>query len=206
LITDMNQVLGHSAGNALEVGEAIAYLKGESREARLHEVTMALCAEVLVLGKLATDPVAARGRLEEALDSGAAAERFARMVAELGGPPDLIENPGRHLPAAAVVRPAMPERPGVVTAMDTRRIGLAVVELGGGRRDPGDRIDHGVGLSEVAGLGAAVGPERPLALVHARSVATAEDAENALREAFTIGETAAPEINPVHRRLPGPGR
>ncbi len=206
LITDMNQVLGHSAGNALEVGEAIAYLRGDAREARLHEVTMALCAEMLVLGELAPDVVAARGRLEDALDSGAAAERFARMVAALGGPPDLIDNPARHLPAAAVVRPAVPEHSGIVTAMDTRRIGLAVVELGGGRRDPGDRIDHGVGLSEVAGLGEAVGPERPLALVHARSVATAEAAETALREAFTIGDTAAPEVKPVHRRLAGPGR
>ncbi|MEE9210103.1 MAG: thymidine phosphorylase, partial [Kiloniellales bacterium] len=155
---------------------------------------------------LAPDPVAARGRLEAALDSGAAAERFARMVAALGGPPDLIENPGRHLPAAAVDRPAHPERPGVVVAMDTRRVGLAVVELGGGRRDAGDRIDHGVGLSEVAGLGEAVGPARPLARVHARSVATAEAAEQALREAITLGDSAAPETKPVHRRLAGPGR
>ncbi len=206
LITDMNQVLGRSAGNALEVGEAIAYLKGEAREARLHEVTMALGAELLVLGKLAPDPIAARSRLEDALDSGAAAERFARMVAALGGPPDLIENPGRHLPAAAVVRPAHPERPGVVVAVDTRRVGLAVIELGGGRRDAGDRIDHGVGLSEVAGLGEAVGPERPLALVHARSVATAEAAERALREAITLGDAAAPKTEPIVRRLAGPGR
>jgi thymidine phosphorylase len=83
---------------------------------------------------------------------------------------------------------------------------LAVVELGGGRRDAADRIDHGVGLSEVAGLGEAVGPERPLALVHARSVATAEAAENALREAITIGDAAAAAANPVHRRLAGPDR
>jgi thymidine phosphorylase len=206
LITDMNQVLGRSAGNALEVSEAIAYLTGAARDARLHEVAMALGAEMLVLGKLAPDPVVARRQLEDALDSGAAAERFARMVAALGGPPDLIENPGRHLPAAAVVRPAHPERPGVVVAMDTRRVGLAVVELGGGRRDAGDRIDHGVGLSEVAGLGEAVGPERPLALVHARSIATAEAAEQALREAITLGEAVLPETSPIIRRLAGPGR
>ena len=206
LITDMNQVLGRSAGNALEVGEAIAYLTGEARDARLHEVVMTLGAEMLVLGALAPDPMAARSRLEEALDGGAAAERFARMAAALGGPPDLIENPGRHLPAAAVVRPALPERPGFVVAMDLRRVGLAVVELGGGRRDADDRIDHGVGLSEVAGLGEAVGPERPLALVHARSVATAEAAESALREAVTIGDAAPSETKPVHRRLAGPGR
>ncbi len=206
LITDMNQILGHSAGNALEVGEAIAYLTGAARDPRLHEVVLALGAEMLVLGGLTPDPAAARGRLEAALDSGAAAERFARMVESLGGPPDLIEGPGKHLPGAPVVHPALPERPGVVTAMDLRRIGLVVVELGGGRRDAGDRIDHGVGLGEVAGLGDAVGPERPLALVHARSQEAAEAAERAIRDAITLGETAAPEARLIHRRLPGPGR
>ncbi len=203
LITDMNQVLGRSAGNALEIGEAIAYLTGKARDARLHEVVMALGAEMLVLGGLASDSMAARGRLEAALDTGAAAEHFARMVALLGGPSDLIENPDKHLPTAAVVRPVVPERPGVVVAMDLRQIGLAVVELGGGRRDAGDRIDHGVGLSEVAGLGEAVGPERPLALVHARSSEAAEAAARALRDAVTLGETAAPETSPIHHRLAG---
>ena len=206
LITSMNQVLGRSAGNALEVGEAIAYLTGAARDPRLHEVVMALGAELLVLGGLDPEPGAARGRLEAALDSGAAAERFARMVAALGGPSDLIEDPDRHLPAAAVVRPALPEVPGVIGAMDLRRIGLAVVELGGGRRDAADRIDHGVGLSEVAGIGEAVGPERPLALVHARSPAAAEAAECALRDAFDLGEAATHETSPIIRRLAGPGR
>ena len=206
LITDMNQVLGRSAGNALEVGEAIAYLTGDARDARLHQVTVALGAELLVLGGLAPDTAAARSRLEAALDSGAAAERFARMVEFLGGPSDLIEDPGKHLPAAPVVHPALPEQPGVITAMDLRRIGLAVVQLGGGRRDPADRIDHGVGLSEVAGLGEAVGPERPLALVHARSREAAEAAGRTLRDAITLGERAAPGTKLIHKRLAGPGR
>ena len=206
LITSMNQVLGRSAGNALEVGEAIAYLTGAARDPRLHEVVMALGAELLVLGGLDPEPAAARGRLEAALDSGAAAERFARMVAALGGPSDLIEDPDRHLPAAAVVRPALPQVPGVIGAMDLRRIGLAVVELGGGRPDAADRIDHGVGLSEVAGIGEAVGPERPLALVHARSPAAAEAAELALQTAFDLGEAATHETSPIIRRLAGPGR
>lgn len=206
LITSMNQVLGRSAGNALEVGEAIAYLTGAARDPRLHEVVMALGAELLVLGGLDPETAAARGRLEAALDSGAAAERFARMVAALGGPSDLIEDPDRHLPAAAVVRPALPQVPGVIGAMDLRRIGLVVVELGGGRRDAADRIDHGVGLSEVAGLGEAVGPERPLALVHARSPAAAEAAELALQTAFDLSESAPHETSPIIRRLAGPGR
>jgi thymidine phosphorylase len=206
LITDMNQVLGRTAGNALEVGEAIAYLTGGTRDERLHEVVMALGAEMLVLGGLAPDPAAARNRLEAALGSGAAAERFARMVASLGGPPDLVENPGSYLPTAAVVRPALPERPGVVATVDARRVGLTVVELGGGRRRATDKIDHGVGLSEVAGPGEAVGPDRPLALVHARSPEAAKAAERGLRTAVALGDAAAQETKLISGRLAGPGR
>jgi thymidine phosphorylase len=209
LITDMNQVLGRSAGNALEVGEAIAYLRGETPDPRLHEVVLALGAEMLVLGELAPDRVAAQRRLEAALQSGAAAQHFARMVTSLGGPQDLMEKPAQYLPAAPVVRPAQAARPGVIAAMDVRRIGLAVVELGGGRRDPADNIDHAVGLSAVAGIGEAVGPERPLALVHARAPQAAEAAELALREAVTIAEAPAPETpetKVITRRLAAPRR
>ena len=96
LITDMNQILGSDVGNSLEVIETIRYLKGEYREPRLHEVTLALCAEMLVLGNLAADTTAARVKLQAALDSGAAAEKFAKMVVALGGPADLMERPVRR--------------------------------------------------------------------------------------------------------------
>jgi thymidine phosphorylase len=96
LITDMNQVLGHTAGNALEVLEAIDYLKGVNVEPRQHAITLALCSQMLVLGGLAADEGEAQAKLQSALDSGAAAEKFARMVAALGGPTDLLERPGRH--------------------------------------------------------------------------------------------------------------
>src|SRR5919106_1514023 len=105
VLTDMDQCLGHSAGNALEVHEAIDFLTGRRKDPRLHEVTMALAAELLLLGGLAADIADARQRAERALDSGAAAERFARMVDALGGPPDLLERPARHLAACNVRRP-----------------------------------------------------------------------------------------------------
>ena len=104
LLTDMDQVLGASAGNALEVRESIDYLTGAAREPRLHEVTLALAASLLVQGGLHGDEDAARAAAQRALDSGAAAERFARMVAELGGPADLVERPADHLAAAPVRR------------------------------------------------------------------------------------------------------
>jgi thymidine phosphorylase len=201
LLTDMNEVLGETAGSALEMHEAIAYFTGARRHQRLDVLTRALAAEMLLLGGLAADEATATRRVAEALDSGAAAERFARLVALHGGPRDLLERPHAHLPAAPVIAAASPPRAGHVAAIDVRRIGVAVLELGGGRRQPGDAIDHAVGFASIAGVGAAVGPDRPLALVHARSTAAAERAAASLRAAFTLAE-APPDPQPaIVRRI-----
>jgi thymidine phosphorylase len=202
LLTDMNQALGHDVGNALEVREAIDFLAGTRREARLHAVTAALAAELLVMGKLARSPEEADQAVARALASGAAAERFARMVDALGGQADVVEHPGRHLPRAPVEVPVAPARPGVITRVDARTVGLVVVGLGGGRHHQEDEIDLAVGLADVAGPGDRVGPDRPLAVVHARSAADAEAAAAALRVAVTVGdEPPAPGPSPVLRRV-----
>ena len=182
LLTDMNEVLGTTAGNAVEVREAIDYLRG-SREPRLHEVTIALAGSLIEQGGLAED---GRAAAERALQSGAAAERFAAMVAALGGPTDILENP--RLDAAPVVRAAAPETTGFVTAMDCRAVGLVVTGLGGNRRHEEDVIDPAVGLTEIAPTGAEVGPERPLAVIHARDESAADAAIHALRAAVTVHE------------------
>jgi thymidine phosphorylase len=202
-LTDMNQVLGHDVGNALEVREAIDFLAGRRREGRLHAVTSALAREMLVLGGLARDHADATGPVERALDSGAAAERFDRMVAALGGPRDLVERPDRHLAAAPVRRSVAPERAGVVTRVDALTIGLVVVALGGGRRRADDAIDPAVGLTDVRGPGDRVGPDRPLAVVHARSTADAEVAARVLRGAVTVADgPPPPAAGPMLRRIP----
>lgn len=191
LITDMDQVLGGTAGNALEVAETVDFLTGRAREARLAEVTLALGVEMLRLGGIESDAAAARARLVAALDDGRAADRFARMVAALGGPADMLERAGHHLPAAPVVAPAPPSRPGLVRRVDVRSVGLAVVALGGGRTCPGQEIDKRVGFSAVAGIGDSVGPDRPLALVHAADEAEAMRAAATLQAAFEIGDAAS---------------
>jgi thymidine phosphorylase len=185
LITDMNEVLGTTAGNALEVREAVDHLTGASREPRLHEVTVALAASVLVQARLAEDEAAGREAVQRSLDDGSAAERFGAMVAALGGPADFVENP--TLPSAPVTRPVTPERPGYVDRVDTRAVGLVVTGLGGNRRREDDQIDYSVGLSEVAPIGAEVGPDRPLAIVHARGDSSAEEAARALLAAVHVG-------------------
>jgi thymidine phosphorylase len=194
LLTDMNQVLGRTAGNALEVRECIDWLTGKQREARLDAVTMALADEMLLSGKLARNDEAASTVLARARDSGAAAERFQRMVAVLGGPADLLERPEKHLPAAPVIKPVAPARAGHVTAMDVRAIGLAILALGGGRRRAEDKIDSRVGLTEMAAIGEEVGTARPLCLVHAARESDAEAAAAALRSAISIGDK--PGITP----------
>jgi thymidine phosphorylase len=192
LITDMNAVLGTSAGNALEVRESVDFLSGRAREPRLLEVTLASAGQLLHLGGLAPSPADGERRARVALDSGAAAERFARMVAGLGGPRDMLQRGAALLPRAPLQRPLPSPRDGVVAAMDTRAIGLAVVALGGGRARAGDTIDLRVGLSDVRGVGARVARGEPLAVVHAASDDSAEQALRDVAAAIRIADRAAP--------------
>ncbi|HMO48188.1 MAG TPA: thymidine phosphorylase [Rubrivivax sp.] len=188
LVTDMNQVLGHAAGNALEVLEALAFLRGEHQAPRLKQVTRMLCAEALQLGGLAADEAAALARVDAALAGGAALDRCARMIAALGGPVDFCERPLQYLPAAPVRRTVPAARAGWVLSKATREIGLAVVELGGGRRRAGDRIDHRVGFSGVVSIGQQVAAGEPLATVHAASEDAAAAAAATLQRCIHLGD------------------
>jgi len=195
-ITDMNQVLGHTAGNALEVLEAVAFLKGQAKEPRQLEVTRRLSAELLLMGGLAKDEAEALQKIDHALQSGQGLEQFSRMVAALGGPADFVERPTHYLASAPVTLAVPAPRSGYVTSMATRDIGLAVVELGGGRRLASDTVDPRVGFSDFAQIGQPVQAGEPLAVVHAADVASAERAQASLLTLIHIGDTA-PVLAPV---------
>jgi len=201
LITDMNQPLASAAGNAVEVQNAVDYLSG-TRDSRLHAVTLSLGAELLALSGLEPDVAAGRAALERSLSSGVAAERFERMVAALGGPKDFLRQ-ARALPAAPIVRPVLPQRAGFVEAIDARAVGLVVVELGGGRARASDAIDPAVGLTRLAGLGAEVSADAPLALLHARDEGRADAAMARLRAAYRIGDAPPALSPPVVARIVG---
>lgn len=203
LVTPMDQPLGPAAGNALEVRIAIEHLAGGHRVSRLHGVTLALAAELLVLGKLAPDLDTALGKLERVLANGRAAEIFQRMVSSLGGPHDLVEHPDKHLPRAPLVRPVPAPAPGTVLAIDTRRIGLAVVALGGGRTRSADPVDHAVGLTGLVALGDSLAPGQPLALIHGRDEATMAAAAAMIADAITLGEGGAAVGALVQARITG---
>lgn len=201
VLTDMNQVLATTAGNAVEVLEAVRYLTGIYRHPRLHEVTMALCAEMLISGGLADSLDHAMQKLQLALDSGKAAEVFARMVSALGGPVNFIDKPEQYLQAAPIIRPVQAEQVGFVSSINTRDIGLAVVALGGGRVRAADPIDYAVGLSAVIGLGEYADDCKPLAFIHARTEEQYEQTARLIRNAICISEEK-PQIPPaIYRRI-----
>lgn len=201
LLTDMSQPLADSAGNAVEIAEVIDCLRGEPRRDSLMTLSRELAAEALVAGNLARDRDGARKQVDEALASGRAAERFGAMVRALGGPSDLIDQPKRHLPQAPVVEEVLAGRAGFVEAIDVRALGMAVVDLGGGRRQAADRIDPAVGLSGVVQIGEAVDSQRVLARVHARSDQDAERAALAIRKACRISEQPVPRPELIAQRL-----
>ena len=199
LLTDMNQPLADAAGNAVEVINAVEFLTGARRDARLLEVVIGLCGEMLLTAGIEADRTRARQLAQTALDDGRAAELFGKMVAALGGPSDFVENHATHLPSAPMQREIPAPSAGYVCAISTRDVGLAVVELGGGRRVSSDEVDPAVGLTGLLPLGAKVEKGDPIALVHARSDQAAELAQSQLLAAYTIGDNPASE--PVLRDI-----
>ncbi len=186
LITDMNEVLGQTAGNAVEIAESVEFLTNNNRESRLNEVVAALCAEMLVLTGVEKDHSAARGKVETAITSGEAAEKFSRMVAELGGPADFLDKYAEYLPKAAIYKPVQLSEVGYLAGTDAHAIGHAIIEIGGGRLQLGVELDLAVGISNFAQIGEMVGPDRPLGVVHAASEEDAGLAAGLIREACTI--------------------
>ena len=196
LLTDMNQCLGYNAGNALEVYEAIEFLTGKRQCPRLKQVVFTLCTELLLLAQLAESRDAATAKLDAALDSGRAAEIFSKMTNSLGGPADLLDHYASLLPKAPVIRPVFPEAKGYVSDIDTRSLGLTVVELGGGRTRAEDVIDSSVGLEHVISIGDT--SEHPLAIIHARDEASWQQAANSLRAAVSFVESPTPAPSVIH--------
>lgn len=201
LLSDMNQALGRSAGNAVETREAIEFLRQDNIDPRLYEVTMALCAEMLVLGQLAPDVKAAREKCAAALQSGKAAEIFERMVAALGGPKNIVTDYQTHLKLAPISHPVYAAQDGVVEAINVRELGHAVIELGGGRRLASDMIDHGVGLSALSAPGEEAGSKnRPLCVILGTDRDQIARAENIIRNAYKIAPPGTKiQTNPVIR-------
>jgi thymidine phosphorylase len=202
LITDMDEPLANCAGNAIEVAHACEFLLNHNIDRRVLDITLALGAELLLSAGIDDDLESARTRLRSTLDTGAAAERFDRMVSALGGPVNFLSSYRSHLDVAPLVRPVHADRHGSVSSIHTRDLGLAVIELGGGRRVAADKIDHRVGLSKLLGKGSRADAGTPLCLVHAADEASFEKAAAIVKAAYVMGD--APAASPtVWARITG---
>ena len=198
LVTDMGEPVAPAMGNALELREALAVLRGAG--GRLADLTIALGGEALALAGLAAEPEEGAGAIRSALAQGRAAEAFGRMVAAQGGPSDVLERDA--LPEAPVRRVVAAGRAGVVRAIDGEALGHAVVALGGGRRRPGDPVDPAVGLSAIARVGEPVEARAALAVVHAASEDAAEAAARAVQAAVVVSDEPARPERLILARIP----
>ena len=201
IITDMNEPLASAAGNAVEVKNAVDFLTGEHRDRRLQEVTLSLADDMLISAGLAENRQAARERSLGVLESGAATERFSRMVTALGGPADFVERHATYLPLAPVERDVRTAENGFVQSIDTRGIGLAVVALGGGRTRPQDDVDASVGLTDLAGRGTPVIAGDVIARIRAADEAAADAAERAVLSCYRIADGQPTETEAVVTRI-----
>ena len=196
IITDMNQVLGTSAGNALEMYETAKYLTGKQREPRLHKVVQSLASAMLINTNLASTEKDAHEKIEQVLRSGLAAEVFDRMIAALGGPTNFIEKPWDSMIKANVIVEVKAVQHGYIAGMDTRAVGMSVVGLGGGRTAPTQKVDHTVGFDRILPLGVQVNRGEVIARVHAKDEDSANAAVAQFNSALSYTEES-PELPPV---------
>ena len=201
IITDMNQVLGYSAGNALEIKETLDYLTGQTREPRLHQVVSTLACAMLIDANIATDSNTAQRLVDDVLANGKAAEVFAKMVSAMGGPSDLFNNPYRYMPTANCIQDVVAQQDGYIGAMQTRDIGMAVVGLGGGRLANGQHIDHSVGFDHIIHVGSKISKGDVLARVHAKSVEDAKQAAAIYSKSVAISDTQVTAGKVIYQTL-----
>ncbi len=203
LLTDMNQVLGTTAGNAVEMVEAIEFLTDPAKaDKRLYDVTIALAAHMLVLAGIHEEVEAATNASAESLTNGSAAQVFEKMVAAQGGPSAILRSYKTDAKVAARTVEVLSEEAGYVSAQDTRAIGMAVVSMGGGRTDPSAKIDHAVGLTNIVQVGDRVEKGTPLALIKAHDADSASSVADMIRSAIKLSDSQ-PDASPVVAEIVG---
>lgn len=197
VISDMNQVLGTSVGNALEVLEAVNYLKNINVDTRLDKITKTLCVELLLQCLRCQTRVEAEKLVDEVHSSGKALEKFAQMISSLGGPKSFIDNPEKYMPKATYSKPIYANESGFVYSMDSRAVGLSIIKLKGGRTIAGEKLDLATGYSNFAQIGDYVDDNIPLAIVHYQTEEQYEMAKADLLNAISIKDKQPPIHNPI---------
>ncbi len=200
LITDMNQPLASSLGNALEINEVMQVLCN-NRKGALADLTAALGGELLTNCGLSSTVEDGVAKIRDVLASGRAAEVFGKMVYAQGGPVRFAENWHRFLPEATVIREVLAAKDGYINEIDGEALGLAVVALGGGRQVESDQVDPSVGFSDVVTLGQKVTKGQPLLRIHAAREDAAKAAEATVKTAIKIANVPAEAPQLIYERV-----
>jgi len=200
VLTDMNQVLGWNAGHSLEILEAIEYLKNNKKNKRLENITNELISVLLVMIKDISKEEALK-LIQDVIDNGKAAEKFEHMVSALGGPKDILTSFNNKVPKAPYREDIFGFSNGIVKSINTRRLGMLLIELGGGRKQINDKIDFSVGLEKVINVGSQVDSSTPLLTLHAKTKESVDNIRKQIKECFEITTTAELELKTIYKTI-----
>jgi len=201
IITDMNQVLGTSAGNAIEMYETVKYLTGKLREPRLHAVVVSLASSMLISSGIVKTAEEAGDKITKVLVNGEAAEVFSKMIAALGGPTNFLEAPWKSMNKANVITDVLATHSGYISAMQTRDIGMAIVGMKGGRTANGEMIDHSVGFDRILPVGTIVNKGDIVARIHSSDTEQAEQASKQYLASLSLQESPVEELPVIYKAI-----
>jgi len=197
IVTDMNQVLGKSAGHILEISECINFLKNQEKETRLKKITYELIASILMMSqKLSKED--AFEKIDSVMSNGRAAEKFEKMVHALGGPSDILSTHEKHLEISAIKKDIFSTKSGWLEKIKTRDLGLILIELGGGRKQVTDKINFNVGYNNVLRVGDKVESSLPLVTVYVKSESDYENVRKKIEECFIISDKKVNELPQIY--------
>ena len=200
ILTDMNQVLGWNAGHTLEIKECAEYLTNKRKNKRLEKITNELIASVLMMAKK-TEKQESYEKINQVLSNGMAAEKFNKMVHALGGPADFLEKHDSLLQSSSYVGEIKANETGSIHSIETRKLGLTLIELGGGRKQVDDEINYAVGYENVVSVGDNVDTSTPLLRVHASSQSDFDRVKNEIEKCFVISDTKLNNLDVIYQTI-----
>ncbi len=200
ILTDMNQVLGWNAGHTLEIKECAEYLTNKRKNKRLEKITNELIASVLMMAKK-TEKQESYEKINQVLSNGMAAEKFNKMVHALGGPADFLEKHDSLLQSSSYVGEIKANETGSIHSIETRKLGLTLIELGGGRKQVDEEINYAVGYENVVSVGDNVDTSTPLLRVHASSQSDFDRVKNEIEKCFVISDTKRNNLDTIYQTI-----
>ena len=200
ILTDMNQVLGRSAGHALEVVECVEYLTMDKKHPRLESITNKLVTSILMMAKKISRTQATE-EIHKVLNNGLAAEKFEKMVSALGGSNSFLSNYKTEMSKAPYIEDISLGKKGHIKEIKTRELGLILIELGGGRKQVNDNINYLVGFDNVIGIGDSVDASTPVIQVHAKSKDDFDRAKDQIIKCFTLSDGKVSPLQSIYETI-----